>query len=157
MRSLKLKHWIAVLVCIAGVVLIGPVSADPPPGATAPQGASWQFIGPPGGRDVFDVDVDPQRPARLYASTTDGIFRSVNGGSDWDLSLAGYIRALVVNPQKSDVLYAGPLSNADGLGVHKSQDGGDSWVHYDQGMTCTDLAALSIAATNPSILFTGSF
>jgi hypothetical protein len=110
----------------------------------------WQLIGPAGGEQVLDVDVDPHNSLRLYATTQNGIYRSIDGGSNWDLILSGFFRDLVIDPQNSDVIYTGP-------GVYKSIDGGDYWTLYNEGMTCANLATMSISASNPNILFTGSF
>jgi len=110
----------------------------------------WQSIGPAGGESVLDVDVDPHNSLRLYATTQNGIYRSIDGGSSWDLILSGFFRDLVIDPQDSDVIYTGP-------GVYKSINGGDDWTRYDEGMTCTNLATMAISASNPNILFTGSF
>jgi photosystem II stability/assembly factor-like uncharacterized protein len=117
----------------------------------------WQLIGPTGGEQVLDVDVDPHRPRRLYAATQDGIYRSTDGGSTWTLVLGGFFRDLAIDPQNSDIVYTGPQDSSYRYGVHKSTDGGDTWTPYDEGMTCTNLATLAVAAADPSIIFTGSF
>ena len=116
----------------------------------------WQPIGPTGGESVLDIDVDPHNSQRLYAATQAGIYRSVDGGLEWDMILSGFFRELVIDPQTSNNIYAGQRGPS-GYGVYKSTDGGDTWHHYNEGMTCDDLATMSIAATSPNILFTGSF
>jgi len=116
----------------------------------------WQLIGPAGGESVLDIDVDPRNSQRLYTATQNGIYRSVDGGLEWDTVLSGFFRELVIDPQNSSTIYAGQRGPS-GYGVYKSTDGGDTWHHYNQGMTCDNLATMSIAATNPSILFIGSY
>jgi hypothetical protein len=41
--------------------------------------------------------------------------------------------------------------------VYKSTDGGDRWTLYDEGMTCTNVATMAVARSDPNLLFTGSF
>jgi hypothetical protein len=136
------------LVMIATLVSQASAAAS---SSLTPQTLHWQLLGPADGERVNDIDVDPNNPRRLYATTQSGIFRSTDGGSSWDLILAGFFRDLVIDPQNSDNVYTGPG------GVYKSTDGGDSWTPYYEGMTCTNLATLTISATDPNILFTGSF
>lgn len=119
-------------------------------------GLRWQLIGPIGGESVLDIDVDPDNSLRLYATTQNGIYRSIDGGLSWSLILSGFFRELVINPQNSDVIYTGP-HGPSGYGVYKSINGGDSWTYHNEEMTCDNLATMSIAASHPNILYTGSF
>jgi len=116
----------------------------------------WQLIGPTGGESVLDIDVDPYDSQRLYAATQSGIYRSTDGGAEWELVLSGFFRELVIDPQNSSNIYTGQRGPS-GYGVYKSTDGGDTWHHYNEGMTCDNLATLSIAASSPNILFIGSY
>lgn len=165
MRQVKSKKWSLLIASVTAVVLVGQsaiassqssMGCQSLPSSMGSQSVRWQLIGPPGG-EVLDIDVDPNDSRRLYAATRSGVYRSTDGGSSWSLVLDGLSSDLVIDPQNSDVIYTGPRDSSYRYGVHKSTDGGDSWTHYDEGMTCTNLATLAIAASNPSILFTGSF
>lgn len=149
MHQLKSKKWALFIVSVIAVVWVCQVSADPSPGQIRSQTWRWQLIGPPGGQ-VFDIDVDPNNSARLYATTRDGVYRSTDGGLNWSLSWADYSRELVINPQNSDVIYVCP-------GVCQSPNGGEDWACYSEGMTDTNVVSLAIAAGNPNVLFAGSF
>jgi len=60
---------------------------------------------------VFDLAIDPEVPTTLYAGTNDGIYKSTNGGSSWDLFSAGLtamkISTLAIDPAIPTTLYAG--------------------------------------------------
>ena len=117
----------------------------------------WVRIGPVEGDALLDIDVASEDSNRLYASTRTGLYRSTDRGVTWELALAGFFRQLVIDPQEPSILYTGPSDENWQYGVFKSNDGGDSWTRYSEGMTCDNLNGLSIAATEPNILFTGSF
>jgi hypothetical protein len=117
----------------------------------------WVRIGPAEGDALLDIDVAPQDSNRLYASTRTGLYRSMDRGATWELALAGFFRQLVIDRQQPSILYTGPSDENWQYGVFKSTDAGNSWTRYSDGMTCDNLAALTISATEPNILFTGSF
>jgi hypothetical protein len=123
----------------------------------APPPLGWVPIGPAEGDALLDIDVAPNDSDRLYASTRTGIYRSLDRGSTWELTVGGFFRQLVIDPQQPNILYSGPHDDSYRYGIYKSTDGGDTWTHYDEGMTCDNPAGLSISATDPNILFTGSF
>src|SRR5262249_30180555 len=81
---------------------------------------------------------DPTDSAKVYAGTSDGIFKSVDSGTTWvptstglpasSFSPVASVPSLVIDPRNPSVLYAtfdqGPHQ---GGGVAKSQDGGSTW------------------------------
>ncbi len=76
---------------------------------------------------INKLAINPKTLEHLYAATTDGIFKSENGGTTWvqlrdDTALTDTVHDLIVDPLSPDILYA---SNIDG--VHKSDNGGVSW------------------------------
>jgi len=76
--------------------------------------------------------VDPIQPTTVYASTNDGIFKSVNGADSWtEISTAAMAwtpakdyQALAIDPATPSTLYA-----AGGVpgGLFKTIDGGQTW------------------------------
>jgi hypothetical protein len=120
----------------------------------------WQLISPSDVYQTLDIDVDPDDPMRLYLTTGDpGTYRSMDGGSSWELVLGrGFFRELVIDPQDRSVIYTAPhLYDPYVSGVFRSTDAGESWTHYNDGMTDTNVGTLAIAASSPNILFAGSF
>lgn len=131
-------------------VLIGSGFAAPSPLLLGAQNLEWQHIGPTGDADVFDMAVAPDQSQRLYVTTRNGVYRSIDGGANWEQVLSGFIREVEVDPLNGDMVYAGPS-------FYKSIDGGSNWTTHTEGMTCTNLATLDVAKSPPSLLFTGSF
>ncbi len=92
------------------------------------------WIGPDGGT-VMDLAVDPNSPNTAYAATWGGgLFKTVNGGANWDAVNTGLgnllISAVAVDPTNSSVLYAGTYKDR----LYKSIDGGANWFSASQGL-----------------------
>ena len=64
--------------------------------------------------------IDPTAPARVYAGTGGGVFRTVNGAASWTFPSIGLPAAATT------VVYAG----AFGAGVFKSTSAGASWTRF---------------------------
>lgn len=88
--------------------------------------------------DVRALAVHPQNPAALYAGTNAGLYRTGDGGENWQ-RLAGpfdpgqgwpggvIIWSLLVHPQQPETLFVGTCPPA----LYRSQDGGASWQKLD--------------------------
>lgn len=76
------------------------------------------------------------REGVILAGTTDGVFRSDDGGKTWDEASRGisarHIRWLANHPDVSDLEFAG----TEPAGIFVSHDGGDSW------RGCTEVAEM---------------
>jgi len=85
---------------------------------------------------VFALTVDPYNSATLYAGTIIGVFKSTDGGANWNFSMTGVhfigsgVSAVAVDPQTPGVLYAATF----GAGIYKSTDGGESWTPFSAGL-----------------------
>src|SRR5262249_29476086 len=129
---------------VALLLAVLPVLAQTPAPITRSMfnGLQWRSIGPAatGGR-IADLAVSqtPGRPEEIYvATTTGGIFKSVNGGVSFSpiCDQAGgmmSIGAVAVAPSNPSVVWAGTgeadnrQSSSWGNGVYKSTDGGRTW------------------------------
>jgi len=78
------------------------------------------------------VRIDPQRPSRLFAGTTGGLFVSNDSGATWRLSGAGMthfdIAALAFDPQAPSRMLAGSING----GAFGSGDSGETWSVVDE-------------------------
>jgi photosystem II stability/assembly factor-like uncharacterized protein len=107
-------------------------------------GATWRpGTGPTGGAVAFHIDRStPVARRRLFAATADGIWRSVDGGQAWAAcrtglppgpirGFAGGSRVRAARGQVACRLYCTvPCLVTGGTltgGIHRSDDGGDSW------------------------------
>ncbi len=114
-------------------------------------GLSW-FASSPGGDGTVPNDYVSTGNGYLYAATGLGVFRTTDGGQNWDPTNNGLpasdIYSMTVN--SSDVLFAGSVSG----GVFRSTDYGYSWKPINAGLI--DKAITSLYCNADGILFAGT-
>jgi len=83
-------------------------------GSVSAGATTWVNHGPEGG-NIYALVVDPVTPTTLYAGTTGGVFKSINGGQSWSALYPGLtnpiVRALAVAPTTPSTIYAGTAGN----------------------------------------------
>lgn len=147
----RIRSWIS----LAIVLSVSSV-------ANAGQGA-WSTGGPYGG-GINTLAIDPTTPARLYAGTNYGVFRSTNSGASWTAAsrdapaypndptlhqgIVTGITALAVDPTTPGTLYAGTY-----YGVFRSTDAGGTWSVVLSPLLELWVSALAIAPTTPPVLY----
>jgi photosystem II stability/assembly factor-like uncharacterized protein len=91
----------------------------------------WKSVGPEGGSVVF-VAYDPLNSSTIYATTSAGVFKSLDGGASWNNAglLGNSVSALAIDPQDSNSLYAIAAGN-----LFKSADGAGTWNEVYSGQT----------------------
>lgn len=117
---------------------------------------------------VVKLAVDPQRPERIYAGTLGmkadkqrgsfigGIFRSTDGGKQWQWASRGIlsadVRAVCFDAFNPEMIYAGVFD----YGVFMSTDGGRTWNANEErrnlGLTDPQILDLSVDPQNPGTL-----
>ncbi len=110
--------------------------------------------------NILDVEVDPSNSGTIYAAGLHSVFKSTNGGADWqtinnELPQNDFW-GVVVDPSNPMNVYAVVDSSNPGP-MYKSIDGGASWFLSSNGITNGSLRNLTIDPSNPSVLYTGSF
>jgi photosystem II stability/assembly factor-like uncharacterized protein len=126
--------------------------------------ASWRVagrlpIGFPGGSEVLLVD--PRTPARVYAGTGYGLFKSEDGGRTWKRSEAGLPRplgeslqilSLAAAPSQPEALYAGTFE----WGVGRSRSAGERWqIGLENGLNAVTVRLLKFPRPDTALLALG--
>ena len=139
---------------------------------------------------VTDVEVNPAHPETIYCATYErvrrlryrrafgaecAVWRSIDGGGTWTKIVNGLPPAgetlgriaIAIAPTQPSRLYASVISGASsgyiGLGIYRSDDGGDTWVRTDVGTTHRDayggfgwyFGLLEVSPTNANEIWTG--
>jgi uncharacterized protein (TIGR03437 family) len=123
----------------------------------------WTSIGPFGG-SVSALAIDPRNTDTVFAGTNNGIFKSTDGGANWNPVTSGdLILTVAIDPQTPSTLYAGGFG-----GILKSIDSGATWSTANSGLVSLRLnyppatgaivtvEALAIDPQNPDTLFAGT-
>jgi photosystem II stability/assembly factor-like uncharacterized protein len=120
-------------------------------------GKTWRHVGLPRSRAISRIHAHPVDPDLVYVaaqgapygpSEDRGVYRSKDGGASWTKVL--YVSPdagpsdLAMDPTNPRILYAAfwdhrrtpweVRSGGPGSGIHKSTDGGESWVKLDEGL-----------------------
>lgn len=110
-------------------------------------GQSWTAIaGAITAGTVNAVAVDPKAPARVFAGSDGGIYKSEAAGLNWVRILSAHITSLMFVPAAPKVVYAGGEQ-----GIYLSLDGGKTWTESVQGMTVKAVRCLAADARGASI------
>jgi photosystem II stability/assembly factor-like uncharacterized protein len=81
------------------------------------------------GGTVSDILIHPDQPETLYAEVQDiGLFRSDNGGDDWDFKFAPTADNVALDPADPERLYLFGQSHQAYQPLWRSDDGGDAWT-----------------------------
>ncbi len=122
---------------------------------TEDHGRNWRIINRGlAAYAVFSLAVDRNHPQTVYASTEEGLCKSLDGGEHWqrlpntgrkELRITAErdrsVHAVAVDPVKGDTLYAASPCGK----VYKSADGGQTWaVSYEATSPAEENGALRI-------------
>ena len=139
-------------------------------------GQGWQHMGLPDTHHIGKVLIHPTDPDIVYVAAIGhfwspneqrGVFRTTDGGVNWDKVLYLSDRAgvvdLVMDLSDPEILYAagweavsGTTAEAGELsGIFGSRDGGDSWAKLGGGLPTGRLGriGLDVSASNPDVVY----
>lgn len=111
----------------------------------------WQPVSGPDGGSVLEVAAN-ENGDLFVAAQGAGIYRSNNGGQEWEKMAAGiegyYARTVAVAPNQS--IFAGFFYE----GIFRSDNNGDSWVAVNNGLTSNSVN--DIYVTPSGTIFAGT-
>jgi photosystem II stability/assembly factor-like uncharacterized protein len=105
---------------------------------------------PPDGAEAFTLD--PQRPGTLYDATSQGVYKTVDGGLHWKRSsrgIPGAVHSVALDPRQTATVYAGGAGQ-----VYRSLNGGGSWQPVGTGLPAgVSITWLAVDPKHPSRLY----
>jgi hypothetical protein len=121
-------------------------------------GTTWQYLASnltrPGARWI---NISRVTSGLLYIQTSNGTFKSTDGGDNWSQvpSLLGIAGKVIQDPVSSSTLYY--LTESISIrGVLRSTDGGQTWKSVNKGLNTFSPSALAIDPLKPSTLHLAS-
>ena len=126
------------------------------------QDLQWRSVGPFRGGRVLAVTGTPDDPRRFYfGAVNGGVWRTDDAGRTWapifDQVNVGSIGAIAVAPSAPKVIYVGTgeadmrSDIAQGIGMFRSADGGQSWKAIGLADT-QQIAKILVDPRNPDVL-----
>jgi photosystem II stability/assembly factor-like uncharacterized protein len=131
------------------------------------RGDSWSPVHPalpPTRADIQDICVDPRDPETLYLGASDGVRILKQGrwkhagpsqGLAQDQFGLNLVRAVTIDPNRPEVLYAGKWSAGRGSsnGVFRSTDSGASWVNISANLgPDLEIASIFVSPLDSTVL-----
>jgi photosystem II stability/assembly factor-like uncharacterized protein len=130
-----------------------PEAGDDPSGTNF-----WTYRGPQYNSangeapNVIQLLVDPADPNIIYAGTNQGVYRSTDGGENWEPrngGLGGYgdlvVSGLALDPSDHTRLIIGTW----GYGVFESEDSGETWVRLTDPLQSAQASASGVDVEAP--------
>jgi uncharacterized protein (TIGR03437 family) len=111
---------------------------------------------------VQSVSADPENSQSIYATGSDGVFHSQDGGNTWanlaPIPSAPFVFSVTVDPSNSHTLYASTGQS----GAFKSTDGGSGWVAINKGVPPAPDGTLGVFQiwadpNSPAVLWASAF
>src|SRR6476620_9318457 len=118
-------------------------------------GKTWEIAADLHGKSLRALSIAASNPKILVAGALDGIYRSLNGGHDFErISPPNHaeiknVESIAIDPANPDVIYAGTWHLP-----WKTEDGGKTWHNIKKGVIDdSDVFCVVIDSTQPSNLF----
>lgn len=123
-------------------------------------GLTWTFDV---ARAVLALKMDPTNSNILWAATSEGLYKTTDGGTNWTLSHASLMAMdVVVDPYDPQTVWVshGQLNSTPDPGIYRSTDGGATWTQLGGGLPTANFGrtplALSVTSPiSPRVLYAG--
>ncbi len=93
--------------------------------------------------------IHPTNPEILYCASSNGIFKTINGGDTWTLIKEGSFFDLEFKPQDEDnTLYASSSGK-----IYKTTDAGENWEQIYSTPVTTIRTDISVTPANPNMIY----
>ncbi|HNQ42709.1 MAG TPA: hypothetical protein PKL22_11465, partial [Saprospiraceae bacterium] len=102
-------------------------------------------------RGIWDLQINPLNPQVIYAATTEGVYKTNDGGTNWFRVLNELmVMDILLDPVDTNFIYAG-VGNVDSPnpGIYRSANSGNSWVRVTTGLPPpTNTGRITLAFNN---------
>lgn len=140
-------------------------------------GTSWQKVGLEHSEHIAKIVIDPRDSQVVYVAAQGplwapggdrGLFKTEDGGRTWanilQISENTGVTDLVYDPRNPDILLAASyqrrrhvwtlINGGPESGLHRSTDGGKTWVRIQNGLPKVELGKIGLAlSANPDIVY----
>ena len=107
-------------------------------------------------KSVHELLINPVNPLIMVAATGNGIYRSVDGGDNWNYIKGGNFMDLAQKPGEPSTIYATNFNYYNcGAGVYRSLDAGASFQPMNTGIPSAEVNRITIGVTSadPEVVY----
>lgn len=131
-------------------------------------GKSWKNMGLKKSEHISKIIVHPKNPDIVWVASQGplwnkggerGLYKTTDGGKKWKRTLGNNewtgVTDVAIDPRDPDLIYAATwdrhrtiaayLGGGPGSGIHRSNDGGDSWEKLTKGIPKSNLGKIGLA------------
>lgn len=105
---------------------------------------------------VLAVRVHPRNGQMVYCATSQGVYRSQDGGESWlpagSFPLLWEARDLLIAPWNPSILFAATEND----GILMSPDGGQNWSSFNEGLSNLHVNCLAASLRQPGVILAGT-
>ena len=96
-----------------------------------------------------EIYFDPADNKILWLATSEGVYKTIDSGLNWENKITGNFDDLKVKPGSSDIVYAATTNR-----VYRSLDAGETWTNVSAGViTGAARLVLDVTPANPEVLY----
>ncbi|MFO8129767.1 MAG: hypothetical protein R6T99_07725 [Bacteroidales bacterium] len=141
-------------------------------------GSGWKNMGLKDSEHISKILIHPENSGIIWVAAQGplwsrggdrGVYKSVDGGKNWKKTLGDDewtgATDIVMDPRDPDRLYAATwqrhrnvaayMGGGPGSGLHRSEDGGETWVELKKGLPSSNMGkiGLAISPQKPDVLY----
>ncbi len=118
---------------------------------------AWTF---PQATAVMKIVFNPVNPLTAFAATSEGVWKSTDGGLNWSISSPVLMAMdLVMNPADTSMLFAahGNLNSTANPGIYRTTDAGATWTQLAGGLPTINFGrtGLAVSPAAPATVYAG--
>ena len=141
-------------------------------------GISWENVGLKESQHISKIIVHPKNSDIIFVAAQGplwnsggerGLYKSIDGGQTWEKKLGDDewigVTDIIMDPRNPEVMYASTwqrhrnvasyMGGGPGSGIHKSTDGGETWLKSTSGLPDSNLGKIGLAISyhNPDQIY----
>jgi PKD repeat protein len=105
---------------------------------------------------INELLINPVNPNILFVASTMGIFKTTDGGDNWNIVANGNFKDITYKAGDPDVIYTSTFNLIGGARLYKSEDAGNTFTEItNTGLTPSQTVRISIAVSpaDPNVVF----
>ncbi|NVO20997.1 MAG: T9SS type A sorting domain-containing protein [Bacteroidetes bacterium] len=112
-------------------------------------GQTWAFANTGmGNATVAKLLIHPTNPLVIYAATSTGIYKSIDGAANWERKTTIGFKDITFKPNSTTILYG-----ASGGNFYRSTDSGENWYQITAGLPSASRGVIGVTPADPQMVY----